>query len=76
LLSSLRGKLRLPLGEVGVDLRVRLQRAGLSQDDLARHLGKSKAFISQLLHGKKHWPAGMRKRAEAFIAANDRFAGP
>src|SRR5262249_1392814 len=29
------------LADPGVDLRVRLQQAGLSQDDLARHLGKS-----------------------------------
>ncbi len=62
------------LGDVNLDLKVRLQRAGLSQDDLARHLGKTKGFISQLLSGKKQWPEGMRERAEAFIA-NARLAG-
>jgi hypothetical protein len=58
------------LGDANLDMRVRLQQAGLSQDDLAGHLGKSQAFISQLLSGKKHWPEGLREQAEAFIAAN------
>jgi hypothetical protein len=58
----------LPPGDVAADLRVRLRRAGLSQDDLARHLGKSKSFISQVLNGKKPWPPGLRERAEAFVA--------
>jgi hypothetical protein len=58
------------LADPGVDLRVRLQRAGLSQDDLARHLGVSKSFVSKLLAGKKAWPEGMRERAEAFVAGS------
>jgi hypothetical protein len=62
--------------DAGVDLRVRLQGAGLSQDDLARHLGKSKSFISQLLSGKKNWPAGMRERAQAYIASVIPIAEP
>jgi hypothetical protein len=52
----------------GVGLKVRLRRAGLSQDDLARHLGVTKSFVSMLLTGKKAWPAGMRERAEAFVS--------
>jgi transcriptional regulator with XRE-family HTH domain len=42
----------------------------LSQDDLARHLGVSKSFVSKLLNGKKEWPEGIWERAEAFIAGN------
>ena len=56
------------LADAGVDLRVRLRRAGLSQQDLARHLGVSAAFLSAALGGKKPWPPGMRVRAEAFVA--------
>jgi transcriptional regulator with XRE-family HTH domain len=51
-----------------VDLRVRLRRAGLSQQDLAQHLGVSAAFLSAALSDKKPWPPGMRERAEAFVA--------
>jgi hypothetical protein len=64
------------LADPGVDLRVRLQRVGLSQDDLAQHLGVSKSFISKLLGGKKAWPEGMWQRAEAFVeAATDASGG-
>lgn len=58
------------LNDPGVDLKVRLQRAGLSQEDLATFLGKSKPFISQLLSGKKQWPVGLRERAEDFVAGS------
>jgi hypothetical protein len=56
------------LAEATVDLRVRLRRAGLSQQNLARHLRVSAAFLSAVLNGKKPWPPGMRERAEAFVA--------
>jgi hypothetical protein len=56
------------LADAGIDLRVRLRRAGLSQQDLARHLGVSAAFLSAALSGKKPWPPGMRERAEAVVA--------
>lgn len=56
------------LGDTNLDLKVRLQQAGLSQDDLARHLGVSKSFISKVLNGKKAWPEGMREQAEALVA--------
>jgi hypothetical protein len=56
------------LAEGGVDLAVRLRRAGLSQQNLASHLGVSAAFLSAVLSGKKPWPPGMRERAEAFVA--------
>jgi hypothetical protein len=57
------------LGDGGGDLRVQLRQAGLSQEDLARHLGVSESFVSQVLNGKKQWPAVMRERAEAFLGA-------
>jgi hypothetical protein len=58
------------MGDINIDVRVRLQRAGLSQEDLARHLGVSKSFISKVLNGKKPWPEGMREQAEAFVPGN------
>jgi hypothetical protein len=61
------------LGDATVDLRVRLRRAGLSQQDLARHLRVSAAFLSAVLSGKKPWPPGMRERAEEFLAADARL---
>jgi hypothetical protein len=58
------------LGDPNLDLKVRLHRAGLTQQNLARHLGVSAAFVSDVLNGKKHWPQGMRDRAEALIAGD------
>jgi len=55
------------LGDDNVDLKVRMQRAGLTQDELARHLGVTKSFVSKVLKGRKQWPEGMRARAEAFM---------
>jgi transcriptional regulator with XRE-family HTH domain len=52
-----------------------LQQAGLSQDDLARHLGVSKSFVSKLLNGKKAWPEGLQEQATAFIAVNAQSGG-
>jgi Helix-turn-helix len=58
------------LADVGVDLRVRLRRSGLSQNDLAERLGVSKSFVSKLLSGKKAWPEGLRERAETIVAGD------
>jgi hypothetical protein len=63
------------LNDANLDMRVCLQQAGLSQDDLARHLGVSKSFVSKLLNGKKVWPERMRERAEALIAAHTQSGG-
>ena len=57
------------LGNVNLDLKVRLRRAGLTQQALADYLGVSKGFISDVLNGKKAWPAGMLERAEKFVAS-------
>jgi len=62
------------LGDANLAMRVRLQQAGVSQDELARHLGVSKSFVSKLLNGKKAWPEGMRERAEAFLIGDDAAA--
>ena len=58
------------LGDANLDLKVRLRRAGLSQRALADHLGVSASFLSQVLKGKKHWPEGLKRRAEDFVAGN------
>jgi hypothetical protein len=63
------------LNDANLDMRVRLQQAGLSQDDLARHLGVSKSFVSKLLNGKKAWPEGLQEQATAFIAVNAQSGG-
>ena len=58
------------LGDANLDLKVRLRRAGLTQQDLASHLGVSAAFVSKVLNGKRPWPEGLRERAEAFVAGD------
>ena len=56
--------------DANLDLKIRLKRAGLTQQALAEHLGVSQPFVSALLRGKKNWPEGLRKRAEELIPGN------
>jgi hypothetical protein len=62
-------------GEGLVELRVAMRRAGVSQGELATHLGRSRSFVTKLLNGRKPWPKGLLARARAFLAAQ-RHQGP
>jgi hypothetical protein len=51
-----------------LELRVALRRAGVSQGELAAHLGRSRSFVTKLLNGKP-WPEGLLAQARAFLAS-------
>jgi hypothetical protein len=51
-----------------LELRVAMRRAGVSQGELAAHLGRSRSFVTKLLNGKP-WPEGLLARAWAFLAS-------
>jgi hypothetical protein len=55
------------LDDAGLDLRVRMQQAGITQKELAEHLGVTKGFVSGALNGKKRWSAEMLQRAESYL---------
>jgi hypothetical protein len=44
-------------------LRAALQRAGITQAELARRLGKGRSFVTKLLSGRKRFPPGLEARA-------------
>jgi hypothetical protein len=52
----------------GVDLKVRLEKAGISQQMLAKHLKKSRTYINKLLNGQKPFPLDLRSKAETLVA--------
>jgi hypothetical protein len=56
------------LDNPNLDLKLRLRRAGLTQQALAAHLGVKPPFVSDVLNGKKPWPPGQLERAEEFVA--------
>jgi hypothetical protein len=58
-----------------VELRVALRQAGVSQGELAAHLGRSRPFVNKLLNGKR-WPEGLLARARAFLAARGQGGRP
>jgi hypothetical protein len=54
-----------------LDLRVALSRLGLSQAELAAHLGRKPSFVSRLLAGEKKWPAGLLEKAQELVASRE-----
>jgi hypothetical protein len=54
-------------GRPGLDLAIALQRGKIKQKDLARHLGVSAAFVSQVLHGNKKPSEQLLQRARDCI---------
>jgi hypothetical protein len=50
-----------------LDLRLRMQRGGVTQTMLAAELGTSQSFVSQILNGARPWPDGMRDRVARYI---------
>jgi hypothetical protein len=51
-----------------LDLRLRMSQVGVTQRQLARHLGVSEPFVCTILKGKKRWPGELLRRAEVFIS--------
>jgi hypothetical protein len=55
------------LDDEGLDLRIRMKQKGITLNELARHLGISKPFVSAALNGKKSWPPDMKERIESYV---------
>jgi len=54
---------------VELDLKARMERVGITQAELAEHLGKKRCYISALLNGIRPWPkSDLRERCQAFLA--------
>ena len=53
------------VGSVELDLKARMDTAGVTQTELAEHLGKKRCYVSALLNGIRPWPRGdLRSGAE------------
>jgi plasmid maintenance system antidote protein VapI len=51
---------------------MRMQRAGIRHSELAEVLDVSREFVTQILTGKKRWPARLEQRALQFIHSRER----
>ena len=61
---------------VALDLKARMERLGITQSELAEHLGKKRCYVSALLNGIRPWPRGdLLDRCEAFVADRERDTG-
>jgi len=61
---------------VALDLKARMERLGITQSELAEHLGKKRCYVSALLNGIRPWPRGdLLDRCEAFVADRERDMG-
>ena len=47
----------------------KMSRSGVTQAELAGHLGCTQQFLSKGLNGRRSWPEGMLGRAEAYLEA-------
>ena len=52
----------------------RLRRLGLRHEDLARALGKNRAYVTKMINGVKPWPQTLLARTEAFIVERETAA--
>lgn len=57
------------------DFSTRIRLAGFKQVELARRLGVSQPFVSQLLNNDRPWPPSVQARAEAILQEWTRSAG-
>jgi plasmid maintenance system antidote protein VapI len=48
-----------------------MERLGITQTELAEHLGKKRPYVTAVLNGKRPWPDGMLQRCEAFVACRE-----
>jgi hypothetical protein len=64
------------VGSVELDLKARMDAAGVTQTELAEHLGKKRCYVSALLNGIRPWPRGdLQERCRAFVADRERQIG-
>jgi len=64
------------VGSVELDLKARMDTAGVTQTELAEHLGKKRPYVTAVLNGKRPWPRGdLLERCEAFVASRERESG-
>lgn len=57
----------------GPTFKARLDATGKTQDDLARHLGKSRPSVSRILSGDTRMLTDVSRRIEAFLAQHERI---
>ena len=48
-----------------------MSRSGVTQAELAGHLGCTQQSLSNVLNGRRSWPDGMTERAEACLKAKE-----
>jgi hypothetical protein len=72
--GSLRAVQIMAVASTQLSLSVRMQRVGISQGELAGHVGRSRSFVSRLLNGRKPWPVGLREQADAYVSGRERNA--
>jgi len=60
-------------GRVGRDGRigVRMNRSGVTQEELSRRSGCTQQFLSEILNGRRRWPEGMLGRAKTHLNAKE-----
>jgi hypothetical protein len=49
------------------ELADQMQQAGISHQELATHLGKSRPFVTMALRGRRSWPAGLLDKAITYV---------
>ena len=62
-------------GHAALNLSVAMRRARVTHQKLADHLGVSRAFITQILSGRRSWPSGMLASAQAYVAGRAAAGG-
>ncbi len=56
------------------ELATQLSKAGLTHAQLARSLGVSRPYVTQMLNGKKPWPEQHRRVIEQYVAGHESLA--
>jgi hypothetical protein len=59
----------VPAADTSSDLTAEMGRKGLTRAALARSIGVDRSFVGKLLAGNRPWPAELRRKAEAWVAA-------
>jgi hypothetical protein len=56
-----------PVSQDSTTIRQRMHQLGMTHERLAKHLGCSQQFVTQVLNGKRPWPARTYDRAAAYL---------
>jgi hypothetical protein len=58
--------------ETAAPFRLRMHEAGVTQRELAGHLGCSQQFVAQILGKRRAWPPGMQDKADAYLRQQEK----